>query len=413
MERDPFEEYYRQLEPSKREKGNAWNTAIGLQAVDGLKTSDYLKDTAIRNIEGEISFEEAQELLNTYYEHKPEKDDNRTEEADKVSARIAAILSENAFTFTPNQYLSIHKRLFSGIYEHAGTIRDYNVTKKEWVLDGDTVTYGSALDLKETLEYDLSVEREFSYKGLDIDEVIKHLARFVSNLWQIHVFKEGNTRTTAVFFIKYLRTLGFEATNDIFAENAWYFRNALVRANYSNLQKGIHETTEYVEIFLRNLLLDENNELHNREMHISGRYTFKRKPNIGGEKPNIGDEKPNIECEKPNIEGEKPNIEGEKPNIGGEKPNIGDEKPNIGDKNEIIEIINQIASISTYSRNQIYDLYKELGDKNYFGRRDVEKVLNLKSYRAHEIIKLMQNINIISPVKGHGKGKYRFNLQNE
>ena len=385
MERDPFEEYYRQLEPSKREKGNAWNTAIGLQAVDGLKTSEYLKDTAIRNIEGEISFEEAQELLNTYYEHKPEKDDNRTEEADKVSARIAAVLSEKAFTFTPNQYLSIHKRLFNGIFDHAGTIRDYNVTKKEWVLDGDTVTYGSALDLKETLEYDLSVEREFSYKGLDIDEVIKHLARFVSNLWQIHVFKEGNTRTTAVFFIKYLRTLGFEATNDIFAENAWYFRNALVRANYSNLQKGIHETTEYVEIFLRNLLLDENNELHNREMHISGKYTFEKKPNIGGEKPNIG----------------------------GEKPNIGGEKPNIGDKNEIIEIINQIASISTYSRNQIYDLYKELGDKNYFGRRDVEKVLNLKSYRAHEIIKLMQNIDIISPVKGHGKGKYRFNLQNE
>ena len=385
MERDPFEEYYKQLEPSKKEKGNAWNTAIGLQAVDGLKTSEYLKDTAIRNIEGEISFEEAQELLNTYYEHKPEKDDNRTEEADKVSARIAAVLSEKAFTFTPNQYLSIHKRLFNGIFDHAGTIRDYNVTKKEWVLDGDTVTYGSALDLKETLEYDLSVEREFSYKGLDIDEVIKHLARFVSNLWQIHVFKEGNTRTTAVFFIKYLRTLGFEATNDIFAENAWYFRNALVRANYSNLQKGIHETTEYVEIFLRNLLLDENNELHNREMHISGRYTFKKKPNIGGKKPNIG--------------GEKPNIEGE--------------KPNIGDKNQIIEIINQIASISTYSRNQIYDLYKELGDKNYFGRSDVEKVLNLKSYRAHEIIKLMQNIDIISPVKGHGKGKYRFNLQNE
>ena len=288
MERDPFEEYYKQLEPSKKEKGNAWNTAIGLQAVDGLKTSEYLKDTAIRNIEGEISFEEAQELLNTYYEHKPEKDDNRTEEADKVSARIAAVLSEKAFTFTPNQYLSIHKSLFNGIFDHAGTIRDYNVTKKEWVLDGDTVTYGSALDLKETLEYDLSVEREFSYKGLDIDEVIKHLARFVSNLWQIHVFKEGNTRTTAVFFIKYLRTLGFEATNDIFAENAWYFRNALVRANYSNLQKGIHETTEYVEIFLRNLLLDENNELHNREMHISGRYTFKKKPNIGCKKPNIG-----------------------------------------------------------------------------------------------------------------------------
>ena len=380
MERDPFEEYYKQLEPSKREKGNAWNTAIGLQAVDGLKTSDYLKDTAIRNIEGEISFEEAQELLNTYYEHKPVKeDDSRVEEADKVSARIAAILSENAFTFTPNQYLSIHKRLFSGIFEHAGTIRDYNVTKKEWVLDGDTVTYGSALDLKETLEYDLSVEREFSYKGLEIDDVIKHLARFVSNLWQIHVFKEGNTRTTAVFFIKYLRTLGFDATNDIFAENAWYFRNALVRANYSNLQKGIHETTEYVEIFLRNLLLDENNELHNREMHISGKYAFEKKPNIEPRKPNIETQKPNIDAEF------------------------------------LIDIdgVQKLDNVSAISRKQIQMIYNELGKKEFFGRTNVEQLLNIKSFRANEIIKLMKELEIITPVQGKGKGKYRFKVGNK
>ena len=393
MERDPFEEYYRQLEPSKREKGNAWNTAIGLQAVDGLKTSEYLKDTAIRNIEGEISFEEAQELLNTYYEHKPEKDDNRTEEADKVSARIAAVLSEKAFTFTPNQYLSIHKRLFNGIFDHAGTIRDYNVTKKEWVLDGDTVTYGSALDLKETLEYDLSVEREFSYKGLDIDEVIKHLARFVSNLWQIHVFKEGNTRTTAVFFIKYLRTLGFEATNDIFAENAWYFRNALVRANYSNLQKGIHETTEYVEIFLRNLLLDENNELHNREMHISGKYTFSKNKAFLREKVNIQDEKVNIQDEKVNID---------------------IEQENIGQK--IYKKINdntKLDTVSSISKNQINKLYIELAERDCFGRGDVEQVLEVKTVRAHKIIKLMKDLEIIIPVKGKGKGKYRFKLKDE
>jgi fido (protein-threonine AMPylation protein) len=296
------------------------------------------------------------------------------------------VLSEKAFTFTPNQYLSIHKRLFNGIFDHAGTIRDYNVTKKEWVLDGDTVTYGSALDLKETLEYDLSVERDFSYKGLEIDEVIKHLARFVSNLWQIHVFKEGNTRTTAVFFIKYLRTLGFEATNDIFAENAWYFRNALVRANYSNIQKGIHETTEYVEVFLRNLLLNENNELHNREMHISGRYTSKKKPNI---------------------EGKKPNIEGKKPNIEGKKPNIG--RDNLVDTIDI----EQLVAVSEISKKQIQTLYKELGEKEYFGRSDVEQALNVKSFRSSEIIKLMKDLEIIIPVQGKGKGKYRFKLKDE
>lgn len=159
------------------------------------------------------------------------------------------ILSEKAFSFSPYEYLTIHRRLFSGIYDHAGKIRDYNITKKEWVLDGDTVTYGNALDLRATLEYDFAQEKGFNYKGLTMDEIIHHLALFVSNLWQIHIFGEGNTRTTAVFFIKYLRTLGFSATNDIFAKYAWYFRNALVRANYTNLQKGITETTEYLEQF--------------------------------------------------------------------------------------------------------------------------------------------------------------------
>ena len=165
-------------------------------------------------------------------------DDERTEEADKVSSRIAEILSETAFSFSPNEYISIHRKLFQGIYKHAGKIRDYNITKKEWVLDGATVMYGSASELETTLEYDFSQERAFSYKGLSMDEIIHHLAVFISRLWQIRlIFGEGNTRTTAVFFIKYLRTLGFSVTNDIFAENAWYFRNALVRANYTIYKK--------------------------------------------------------------------------------------------------------------------------------------------------------------------------------
>ncbi len=266
---DIFEEYLREKEPQKKEKGYAWHTAIGLQAVDGLETSDYLIDTAKKNIEGDITFEEANQLIQSYYKENVNRiGDNRTEEADKVSVRIAQILSENSFVFSPAQYISIHKRLFDGVYKHAGEIRDYNITKAEWVLDGDTVMYGGALDLRATLDYDFSVEKDFSYKGLSIDETIKHLAVFISRLWQIHVFGEGNTRTTAVFFIKYLRTLGFDVTNDIFAENAWYFRNSLVRANYTNLKKDVHETTEFLELFLRNLLLGENNELKNRYLHI-------------------------------------------------------------------------------------------------------------------------------------------------
>ena len=272
MEKDPFKEYLKESEPDKAYKGYAWSTAIGLQAVDGLKPSQFLIDTAIQNIEGKITIKEAKHLIDSYYEEKTVQlsDDERTEEADKVASRIAEILFETAFSFSPNEYISIHRKLFQGIYSHAGKIRDYNITKKEWVLDGASVVYGSASELRATLEYDFSQEKNFSYRGLSMNEIIHHLAVFVSRLWQIHIFGEGNTRTTAVFFIKYLRTLGFSATNDIFAENAWYFRNALVRANYTNLPKGIHETTEYLEAFLRNLLLDEKNELRNRNLHISG-----------------------------------------------------------------------------------------------------------------------------------------------
>lgn len=367
MYKDPFKEYIRQSEPNKRDKGYAWHTAIGLQAVDGLKTSKYLINTAIKNIEGDISIDEAQELLNSYYEENPKSgDDERTEEADKVAVRIAKILSEKAFSFTPNEYISIHKKLFTGIYGHAGKIRDYNITKKEWVLDGATVLYGSASELRATLEYDFSEEKKFSYRNLTMDEIIHHLAIFVSRLWQIHIFGEGNTRTTAVFFIKYLRTLGFDATNDIFAENAWYFRNALVRANYNDLKNGIHETTEYLEVFLRNLLLDERNELHNRSMHISGSFN----------------KKVDIESEKVDIESVKVDI-----------------------RNKIMSFSDRISEKTI---NHTINIFVECGTKEYFGRTVIEEITGLKASGASKLIKLLLDSNIIIPVSGHGKGKYRF-----
>ena len=271
VEIDPFKEYLKESEPDKKNKVYAWRTAIGLQDVDGLKPSQYLIETATQNIEGYITIEEALDRIDSYYEekevHSPESE--RTEEADKVASRIAQILSETAFSFTPKEYISIHRKLFQGIYPHAGKIREYNITKKEWVLDGDTILYGSASELEATLDYDFSRERDFSYKGLIMEEIIHHLAVFISSLWQIHIFGEGNTRTTAVFFIKYLRTLGFTVTNESFAEHSWYFRNALVRANYTNLPKGIHETTEYLELFLKNLLLNEKHTLSNRDLRIN------------------------------------------------------------------------------------------------------------------------------------------------
>lgn len=269
MNTDPFKEYLIEKDPTQKEKSYAWDTAIGLQAVDGLSPSSYLKETAAKNIKGEITLKEAYQLIESYYQEKPyHTETERTEEADKVSVRIASLLTEKAFSFTPKEYVAIHRKLFTGIYPHAGQLRDYNITKKEWVLDGDSVIYGSATELEATLDYDFSQERAFSYRNLPTNAMIKHLAEFVARLWQIHIFCEGNTRTTAVFFIKYLHTLGFDVTNDIFAENAWYFRNAMVRANYNNYQKGVFATTEYLELFLRNLLLEETNPLKNRDLHI-------------------------------------------------------------------------------------------------------------------------------------------------
>jgi len=267
---DNFEEYLRQGEPNKAEKAKIWKTAIGLQQVDGLKPSEYLITTAKQNIEGNISFEEVKQRIDSYYEQHPLKDNkNRTEEADKVSARIAEILSEQTFTFSPAEYLSIHRRLFQGIYGHAGKMRDYNITKQEWILNGETVLYASALSLKTTLEYDFEQEKKFNFKGLSQQEIIEHIAHFISYLWQIHIFGEGNTRTTAIFLIKYVRKLGFkEVNNDMFAEHSWYFRNALVRANYEDLSKGIHKTETFLVRFLSNLLLGQNYSLKNRDMHV-------------------------------------------------------------------------------------------------------------------------------------------------
>lgn len=267
---DNFDEYVRQGEPNKAEKANVWRTAIGLQKVDGLQPSEYLFETAKQNIEGNLTIEEVIQRIDSYYQQHPAKgNENRTEEADKVSARIAEILSEQTFAFSPVEYITIHRRLFTDIYEFAGKIRDYNITKKEWVLNGETVLYASAESLRATLEYDFEQERKFSYKGLNEQQIIEHIAHFISNVWQIHIFGEGNTRATAIFLIKYLRKLGFKnVNNDLFADHSWYFRNALVRANYEDLSKGIYRTEIYLVRFLTNLLLKGNYSLKNREMHI-------------------------------------------------------------------------------------------------------------------------------------------------
>lgn len=264
-------EYIKQGEPNKIEKARIWKIAIGLQDVDGLKPSKYLIKTAKEHIEGNIDIYEVKDRIDQYYEVVDSKKDlekEKSEEADKVAVRITEILSENTFNFSIAELVNIHKRLFIGIFEGAGIFRDYNFTKKEWVLDGDTVIYSSFETIKDALEYDFEQEREFSYKDLGLDESIKHLRRFTSNIWQVHPFCEGNTRTTAVFIIKYLRTFGFNINDDVFAENSWYFRNSLVRANYKNFEKNVFEDTIFLERFFYNLLTKSKYELKNRYTHI-------------------------------------------------------------------------------------------------------------------------------------------------
>lgn len=265
-----LEEYIRQGEPSAKEKSFAWKTAIGLQQVDGLSTSAYLLDTAKEHIEGKISIHEAQKRIHNYYkaQNNRAKLEERTEEADIVAARITELLGEKTFQFSPVFWQSIHRRLFQGVYAHAGQFRDYNITKNEWVLQGDTVIYASADSIMDTLEYDFRVEKEYSYAGKTAQELIEHFAKFTAGIWQIHPFAEGNTRATAVFIIKYLQTFGFSINNEAFEKNSWYFRNALVRANYNDLQHGVHETTFYLEQFFSNLLLGTEYELKNRILHL-------------------------------------------------------------------------------------------------------------------------------------------------
>ena len=278
-----FDEYLRQGEPSQKESAENWKTAIGLQAVDGLQPSAYLIDVAKRNIEGEISLDETRKLIDSYYQSKTVRTpkDEDEEEADKVSANIAKILASKTFAFNTNGYVSLHRRIFEGVFKHAGEIRQYDISKKEWVLEGDSVNYLNWEDLRRALDWDIEQEKNFSYKGLTDDEKIEHIAKFISGIWQIHAFREGNTRTTAIFTIQYLRSLGYEVNNEMFAKHSWYFRNALVRANYRNINKDIEYSPIYLVRFFRNLLIKDGWILKNRYLHIRPTDDWKEQPRIG------------------------------------------------------------------------------------------------------------------------------------
>ena len=389
-----FEEYIRNSEPAKKEKTYAWTTAIGLQQVDGLTPSKYLFETAKRNIDGEISVAEATSIIDSYYESKTDRsgnDNERTEEADKVSSRIAQILSEKSFNFSPSYLIALHGRLFAGIFKFAGKIRDYDISKKEWVLDGDSVMYGAAFELKAALDYDFEQERHFSYKNLTLEETVKHITFFVSRLWQIHAFGEGNTRTTAVFTIKYLRSLGFNADNELFAENSWYFRNALVRANYNNLQKGIHENPEFLEKFFRNLLLGEHNELKNRFLHIRAKDFLEIKENDKNVTANYGKVTANNENDTRNVKKVSVNDKNVTRNV-----TVNSENISVNNKNITVKL--------TQTQKDILNLIKE---KPCITQNEIASKLNIARETVNRNMKKLQQEKIIQRLGADKNGSWK------
>lgn len=389
-----FEEYIRNSEPAKKEKTYAWTTAIGLQQVDGLTPSKYLFETAKRNIDGEISVAEATSIIDSYYESKTDRsgnDNERTEEADKVSSRIAQILSEKSFNFSPSYLIALHGRLFAGIFKFAGKIRDYDISKKEWVLDGDSVMYGAAFELKAALDYDFEQERHFSYKNLTLEETVKHITFFVSRLWQIHAFGEGNTRTTAVFTIKYLRSLGFNADNELFAENSWYLRNALVRANYNNLQKGIHENPEFLEKFFRNLLLGEHNELKNRFLHIRAKDFLKIKENDKNVTANYGKVTANNENDTRNVKKVSVNDKNVTQNV-----TVNSENISVNNKNITVKL--------TQTQKDILNLIKE---NPCITQNEIASKLNIARETVNRNMKKLQQEKIIQRLGADKNGSWK------
>lgn len=389
-----FEEYIRNSEPAKKEKTYAWTTAIGLQQVDGLTPSKYLFETAKRNIDGEISVAEATSIIDSYYESKTDRsgnDNERTEEADKVSSRIAQILSEKSFNFSPSYLIALHGRLFAGIFKFAGKIRDYDISKKEWVLDGDSVMYGAAFELKAALDYDFEQERHFSYKNLTLEETVKHITFFVSRLWQIHAFGEGNTRTTAVFTIKYLRSLGFNVDNELFAENSWYFRNALVRANYNNLQKGIHENQEFLEKFFRNLLLGEHNELKNRFLHIRAKDFLKIKENDKNVTANYGKVTANNENDTRNVKKVSVNDKNVTRNV-----TVNSENISVNNKNITVKL--------TQTQKDILNLIKE---NPCITQNEIASKLNIARETVNRNMKKLQQEKIIQRLGADKNGSWK------
>ncbi len=263
-------EYEEEYKSSNYIKQLQWDMAIGLQKVDNLKPSKYLEKLLHKNINGNLTIEQVKTELRKYYIEKDQiQDINHNElECDFVSTRIVELLDKDKFELSIDYLKYVHKYLFQDVYKFAGEFRNIDFSKHEKILNNDSVAYGDCKTLKESLEYDISLEKEKDYKNMSIVEVINSIAKFSSNIWQVHPFREGNTRTTALFIEKYLINLGYEVDNTLFKDKSVYFRNALVRSNYFNNYLNIKEDSSYLIKFYENLLLGKNNNLYSQDLIV-------------------------------------------------------------------------------------------------------------------------------------------------
>ena len=261
--------YQEEQKPAYYIKQLQWDMAIGLQQVDNLKPSKYLEQISEKNILGELTIKEVEQSLKEYYTTKEQQNINHNElECDFVSMRIVELLNQDNFELSVDYLKYIHKYLFQDVHEFAGEFRKIDFSKHEKILNNDSVAYGDSKTLKESLEYDISLEKEKNYKDMYIVDVIKNITDFSSSIWQVHPFREGNTRTTAVFIEKYLINLGYNVNNTLFKDKSVYFRNALVRSNYFNNYLNIKEDKSYLIKFYENLLLGKNNNLHSEDLIV-------------------------------------------------------------------------------------------------------------------------------------------------
>lgn len=378
-----------------------WQTAVGLQDIDQLRPSEYLLKTAKENIEGGISIGEAGLRIEGYYMYSADAS-RETQEADRVCARMAEILSEDAFVFSPAQYLSIHRRLFTGIDPDAGKLREADIARREWVLNGAEIVYKGA-GVKEAIINVLEEEREFKYISVPAEDAIDHLAHFITSLWQIYAFDKGNTRTAAVFFIKYIRHLGFNAENSVFAGNAWYFKNALVRAVYSDPRNGIYEDRSFLNAFLENLILGTNNELSSRRLHIARTgpevtQTPQPEPYKTGAPETAAEETPK---EKETLEEKKV------PQKKVRKQHIKQPVKHWRITADMEDVLRK-NPVSSRTKKNIIRLYEEFGGEVIFGRGDVIKVLGITGRPATTLISRMHELGLTESISGAGKGRYRF-----